>query len=90
MKKLLCLLMVVGWLAISVSAFAAEEPTTKVGPGYIGLGFFFGCVDYANSKVGIFDDIRPFGEVVRLGTYLIPAVAFELRYMRMFPEKSLH
>jgi hypothetical protein len=73
--------MVVGWLAISVSAFAADST-------YIGAGIFVGNVDYADKKVGMFDDIRPFGGVVRLGTYLIPAVALELRYMDASGEES--
>ena len=87
MKKLACLLLV-GMLVLSVPALvtgaAAEEP----GQLYVGLGYFLGSVDYATSEVGIFDDIRPYGGVVRLGAYLVPAVALELRYLDVFGKES--
>lgn len=73
--------MVVGWLAISVSAFAADST-------YIGAGIFIGNVDYANKKVGMFDDIRPSGGMIRLGTYLVPKIAIEARYMDASGEES--
>ena len=55
---------------------------------YIGAGIFVGNVDYADKKVGMYDDIRPFGGVVRLGTYLTSAMAIEARYMDISGEES--
>lgn len=79
MKKLFCLLTVVVMLAIPTSVFSKS---------YIGAGVFSGSVDYADSKIGMYDDIRPFGGVVRLGTYLTPGIALEARYIAASGEES--
>ncbi len=61
---------------------------TLYGQVYIGVGCFAGNFDYADEDVGIYDDIRPVGWVVRLGTYLVPGVAVEARYISASGEES--
>ncbi len=78
-RKLIYMLLFMGILILPSSAFAAN---------YIGVGFFRGTVDYADSRVGMFDDIRPFGGVIRLGTYLTPHIAVEVRYMDVSGKES--
>ncbi len=78
-KKLIYMLLCMVILTLPISSFAAS---------YIGAGYFAGNVDYADKKVGMFDDIRPTGGVVRLGTYLKPRLAVEVRYMSVSGEES--
>lgn len=73
------MLLCIGILTLPVSSFAKS---------YIGAGIFVGSVDYADSRVGMFDDIRPSGGVVRLGTYFISNWAAEVRYMDVSGEES--
>ena len=79
MRRFICLLVMVGMLVIPASVF---------GSSYIGLGFFIGNVDYADKRVGMYDDIRPWGPVLRLGTYFTPTTAVEVRYMDLYGEES--
>lgn len=88
MKKLTCSLLLAGMLALLVPALVTGVAAREPGQLYTGVGYFLGSVDYASSEVGIFDDIRPGGGVVRLGAYLVPAVALELRYMDVFGKES--
>lgn len=75
---------VLSFKVLRTSGVTTEEPDQF----YAGLGYFLGCADYASNEVGIFDDIRPYGGVVRLGTHLTPVVALELRYMDVFGKES--
>ncbi len=81
MKKLICILMMLSLLMLVI-------PTSVFSASYVGLGFSFLNVDYADKRVGMFDDIRPYGKLVRLGTYLKPTLAVEARYIDAWAEES--